>query len=323
MHVDEHVSSGKTHGMTASVLLTNSPHPQVGIPACEAFLDGFNSTIFAYGQTSSGKTHTMYGDLSTLHSNERGLIPRSLEHIFHRLEALKERSCSFSCVCTMVEVYNEQIIDLIAPQMNGNGRESSGAPSLQLREDTCRGIFIEGVTSVCVSSVEETLALLHLGAQRRTVGETSANEHSSRSHSLLTISLTVEEARANKRETRVSRYHLVDLAGSERQKVSNSAGLRLKEANNINKSLSALGNVIMAIADGKQHIPYRDAKLTFLLRDSIGGNSKTFMVANVTPSLHSAGETTSTLKFASFAKRSQQLAKRNVTKRDASMEDLR
>ncbi len=174
-----------------------------------------------------------------------------------------------------------------------------------------------------VSTLEQTMSLLQNGTQRRTVGETAANEHSSRSHCLFTLSLRIEESHNNNHVIRTSSFHLVDLAGSERQKHAGVAGSRLKEANNINRSLSALGNVIMALVDGKQHIPYRDAKLTFLLRDSIGGNSKTFIIANVSPAPVSAGESLTTLKFASFARKSQQLATRNVTNRDATVADLR
>ena len=229
---------------------------QVGQEAVHAFVNGYNAAIFAYGQTGSGKTYSMYG---TPHDEQRrGLIPRSLELFFQNLEAKRRSGCSVSSKVTLIEIYNEQVIDLLG----GDSRP------LQLRENVLNGnVYVDGARVVKVQTVNDTLKLVDTGAARRTVAATGCNDTSSRSHCILTLHLVIEETVGGARVTRESSLHLVDLAGSERQQKAKSVGQRLKEATNINRSLSVLGNVILHLAEGHKHVPYRDSKLTFLLRN--------------------------------------------------------
>ncbi|XP_057861101.1 kinesin-like protein KIN-12D isoform X2 [Cryptomeria japonica] len=271
----------------------------VGAPMVENCLAGYNSCMFAYGQTGSGKTHTILGVLEGFDGNlseGRGLTPRIIEHLFARIqqdERINE-SLKYSCKCSFLEIYNEQVTDLLEPT----------STNLLVREDHKRGVYVENLTEVDVMSVQDAITLLRKGTANRKVAVTIMNKESSRSHSIFTCSVQCRNGSLNK--TLYGLLHLVDLAGSERQKLSGAEGGRLKEATNINKSLSTLGLVIMNlvdIANGKQrHVPYRDSKLTFLLQDSLGGNSKTTVVANISPSSCSSVETLSTLKFSQRAK---------------------
>jgi len=295
----------------------------VGKSGCEHFLEGYNVAVFAYGQTGAGKTYTMYGDVMQIVSEnntiqvpeESGLVPRCLCHIFERVEAMKARGCTVDITVSFIEIYNEAVIDLL----------STEARLLTVREDAIRDrTYVEGAIVAAVSNVQQVLNLLLRGAQNRTVGATAMNTESSRSHSVFTISLEAEEKDANDRRlVRQSKFELVDLAGSERQKYSRAEGRHLREASNINRSLTVLGKVIMALAAGSKHVPYRDSKLTFLLKNSIGGNSKTFLIANIGLSPRCQDESLSTLKFASFAKKPLMNVSKNVTNRDATVEDLR
>jgi kinesin family protein 15 len=177
---------------------------------------------------------------------------------------------------------------------------------LQVRENLNKGVYVDGLTKHAITNAKEAIALLHSGLEQRKVASTAMNEESSRSHSLFTLHVESIEKCNGLTRSKHSRFNLVDLAGSERQKTTESTGDRLKEASSINQSLSALGNVIKSLVDigqGKQrHVHYRDSKLTFLLKDSLGGNSKTSIVANVSPDSGSLNETLSTLKFAQRAK---------------------
>lgn len=276
-------------------------YKRTGEPVASSCLEGYNCTIFAYGQTGSGKTYTMQGGRLDCFENEledsKGLQPRVLEHIFNRLKAeASEAGLEYLVKCSYFEIYNEQIIDLLNP--------SAGA--LQVREDMKRGAFVDGITEDVVRNCSEAIQLLVRGARNRHVGSTEMNRESSRSHSVL--SLMIEQKRIKEGVVNVvsSKINFVDLAGSERQKSTNSSGERLKEAGNINKSLTVLGSVInslVEISEGKKHhVRYRDSRLTFLLKDSLGGNSKTMIVANVSAASDSFGETLSTLKFAQRAK---------------------
>ncbi|KAH9330715.1 hypothetical protein KI387_002823, partial [Taxus chinensis] len=275
----------------------------VGAPMVENCLAGYNSCMFAYGQTGSGKTHTILGDLDALDGNPsegRGITPRIIEHLFEKIHQLqdeyarKHESLKYSCKCSYLEIYNEQVTDLLEPTLT----------NLLVREDHKRGVYVENLTEVDVMSFQDAITLLRKGTANRKVAVTNMNKESSRSHSIFTCSVTCRNGSLNK--TLYGLLHLVDLAGSERQKLSGAEGGRLKEAANINRSLSTLGLVIMNlvdIANGKQrHVPYRDSKLTFLLQDSLGGNSKTTVIANISPSSCSAVETLSTLKFSQRAK---------------------
>ncbi|KAH7573329.1 hypothetical protein JRO89_XS03G0118600 [Xanthoceras sorbifolium] len=234
-------------------------------------------------QTGSGKTYTMMGEINGVEGNlneDCGITPRIFEYLFSKIKAEEEsrsdERLKFSCKCSFLEIYNEQTTDLLEPSSS----------NLQLREDMKKGVYVENLTEYNVTTVNDVVKLL-----LQPVGE--------RFHDPL----------------RFARLNLVDLAGSERQKSSGAEGDRLKEAANINKSLSTLGMVIMSLVDlahGKhRHVPYRDSRLTFLLQDSLGGNSKTTIIANVSPSIRSANETLSTLKFAQRAKLIQNNAKVN------------
>ncbi|OAY69167.1 Kinesin-like protein KIN12B [Ananas comosus] len=260
----------------------------VGLPLVENCLAGFNSSIFAYGQTGSGKTYTMWGPPSALledgsSSNEKGLTPRVFERLFTRIE----------------EIYNEQITDLLDPAQR----------NLQIREDARTGVYVDSLTEEYVFTMKDVTLLLIKGLANRRTGATTVNSESSRSHCVFTCVIKCQSKNVEDgvNSSRISRINLVDLAGSERQKLTNAAGERLKEAGNINRSLSQLGNLINILAEvsqsGKQrHIPYRDSRLTFLLQESLGGNAKLAMICAISPSQRCKSETLSTLRFAQRAK---------------------
>ncbi|CAH9122330.1 unnamed protein product [Cuscuta epithymum] len=279
----------------------------VGAPLVENCLAGFNSSVFAYGQTGSGKTYTIWGPANALLedklSTDQGLTPRVFQHLFTRIEQeqIKHagKELKYQCRCSFLEIYNEQITDLLDP----NPR------NLQIREDVKTGVYVENLTDECVSTMKDVKHLLLKGLSNRRTGATSINAESSRSHSVFTC---VVESRCKSKadglsSRKTSRINLVDLAGSERQKLTGAAGERLKEAGNINRSLSQLGNLINILAEVSQtgkprHIPYRDSKLTFLLQESLGGNAKLAMICAISPSQSCKSETFSTLRFAQRAK---------------------
>ncbi|XP_024379513.1 kinesin-like protein KIN-12B [Physcomitrium patens] len=286
----------------------------VGRPMVENCLAGFNSSIFAYGQTGSGKTHTMWGILPTSGTDasvteERGITPRVFEQLFSRIQQEErnnvEKQLRYQCRCSFLEIYNEQITDLLEPTQK----------NLLIREDTKTGVYVEGLTEEYVSNMDDVISLLVRGSANRRVGSTAMNNESSRSHSVFTF---VIESRSKSvaegvSSVRTSRMNLVDLAGSERQKQTGAAGDRLKEAGNINKSLSQLGNVINILAEVAQsgkhrHIPYRSSRLTFLLQESLGGNAKLAMICAISPASSCRTETLSTLRFAQRAKAIQNKA---------------
>ncbi|XP_058583261.1 kinesin-like protein KIF15 isoform X2 [Neofelis nebulosa] len=267
----------------------------------ESCMSGYNGTIFAYGQTGSGKTFTMMGPSESDHfsHNLRGVIPRSFEYLFSLIDREKEKAGagkSFLCKCSFIEIYNEQIYDLL----------DSASAGLYLREHIKKGVFVVGAVEQVVTSAAEAYQVLSGGWRNRRVASTSMNRESSRSHAVFTITIESMEKSNETVNIRTSLLNLVDLAGSERQKDTHAEGMRLKEAGNINRSLSCLGQVITALVDvgnGKQrHVCYRDSKLTFLLRDSLGGNARTAIIANVHPGSRCFGETLSTLNFAQRAK---------------------
>ncbi|KAI5008252.1 hypothetical protein ZWY2020_009300 [Hordeum vulgare] len=284
----------------------------VGLPMVENCMSGYNGCLFAYGQTGSGKTYTMMGELSkdgNELSNDSGLTPRIFEYLFARIKEEEERrredKLKYICKCSFLEIYNEQITDLLEPS----------STNLQIREDIKKGVYVENLMECYVSSVKDVMLLLLQGVANRKMAATNMNSESSRSHSVFTCVIESHWERDSMTHLRFGRLNLVDLAGSERQKSSGAEGDRLKEAANINRSLSTLGLVIMTLVDvanGKnRHVPYRDSRLTFLLQDSLGGNSKTTIVANISPSICSSNETLSTLKFAQRAKLIQNNAKVN------------
>jgi hypothetical protein len=273
-------------------------------------LEGYNCTFFAYGQTGAGKTYTMLGKSTNEESftsdPHRGILQRSLDYLFWQMDRISgdcSSSSTFSVKVSFVEIYNEQFIDLvnfIDPKL------ADGSSILQIREDIKRGVYLEGLADIGVQNRNEVLAVLVRGLANRHTGATNMNLESSRSHSVFSISVTSKTTHAGVSKVRHSQFHFVDLAGSERQKKTEATGERLKEGCNINRSLSVLGSVINALVESaagkKAHVRYRDSKLTFLLRDSLGGNSRTAMVANVSPAPSAYHETLSTLQFAQRAK---------------------
>ena len=224
-------------------------------------------------------------------------MPRAFQYIFQNVrEREQEGDTDFLVRTSYFEIYNEHILDLLDPSHC----------NLLVREDIKKGVYVEGLTEEVTSSMSDMNDLIKRGISSRHVGSTAMNERSSRSHSVLTATIESKTQKDGLWNIRISRFHIIDLAGSERSKNANTAGERLKEASMINKSLSTLGNVInslVEVSEGRlRHIHYRDSKLTFLLRDSLGGNSKTLIIANISPSSNSFGETLSTLKFAQRAK---------------------
>ncbi|XP_048003489.1 kinesin-like protein KIF3A isoform X4 [Leguminivora glycinivorella] len=265
---------------------------QTASPIVEQVLKGYNGTIFAYGQTGTGKTYTMAG--ATAAPELRGIIPNSFAHIFSHIATAKDDEKFLVCV-TYLEIYNEEVRDLL-----GNNPHQS----LEVKERPDIGVFVKDLTGYVVHNADELEKIMFVGNKNRHIGATAMNTESSRSHAI--FSITVESSKKgadNKTHVKMGKLHLVDLAGSERQSKTQATGTRLKEATKINQSLSVLGNVISALVDGKStHIPYRNSKLTRLLQDSLGGNSKTVMIATIGPAESNYVETISTLRYANRAK---------------------
>lgn len=274
----------------------------------EEFLDhnfeGYHTCIFAYGQTGSGKSYTMMGT-----PDQPGLIPRTCEDLFERIEAAQneDSNVAYNVRVSYFEVYNEHVRDLlVAPSPAGR------APNyLKIRESPTEGPYVKDLTEMPVRNIDEILRFMTMGDASRTTASTKMNDTSSRSHAVFTIMLKQihHDMETDETTERSSRIRLVDLAGSERAKSTEATGARLREGSNINKSLTTLGRVIAALADpkalrsGKRKdvVPYRDSILTWLLKDSLGGNSKTAMIACIAPSDYD--ETLSTLRYADQAKR--------------------
>ncbi|KAG5182437.1 hypothetical protein JKP88DRAFT_348881 [Tribonema minus] len=303
-------------------------------PLVQKCTEGYNCCIFAYGQTGSGKTHTMG---NAYHAGggdaERGIISRAVTDIFARLKEMEAAGSKATVSASFLEVHNEDILDLLAPEaLSGAARES-----LQLRENLQGEVVVANLSQHPIADAQELGALLERGALQRATASTAMNHHSSRSHAICTLQLEVTRPGADAVLT--SRFHLVDLAGSERAKRTGTEGQRLREGININKGLFSLGKVICALAEraggnAAAHVPYRDAKLTRLLQDSLGGNSHTLMIACVSPadsnmdtfggSSHTLmiacvspadsnmDESLSTLKYAQRAMRIENAAVRNA-----------
>ncbi|ETM42855.1 hypothetical protein L914_11553 [Phytophthora nicotianae] len=289
-------------------------YAQAATDIVESVVNGFNGTIFAYGQTGAGKSHTMEGYSEP--PEAKGIIPNSFSHIFDRIAAEAD-SKQFMVYASYLEIYNEEIRDLLAPDPKNR---------LELKETVDAGVFVKDLTSRQVAAAAEIDAVMQQGKKNRSVGATLMNQTSSRSHSMFTITveaLSAAQSEANgKPHICVGKLNLVDLAGSERQAKTGATGDRMKEATKINLSLSALGNVISALVDGKsQHIPYRDSKLTRLLQDSLGGNSKTVMIANCGPADYNYNETLSTLRYANRAKNIKNKPKINEDPKDAKIRE--
>ena len=271
----------------------------LGKPLLDNAFQGYNNCIFAYGQTGSGKSYSMMG-----FGEEAGVIPRICKSMFERISDLqKDKNLKYTVEVSYLEIYNERVRDLLNPANKGN---------LKVREHPSTGPYVEDLAKLAVQSFEEIEHLMDEGNKARTVAATNMNETSSRSHAVFTLTVTQkrhdEETRMD--TEKVAKISLVDLAGSERATSTGATGARLKEGAEINRSLSTLGRVIAALADlstGKKKnmsmVPYRDSVLTWLLKDSLGGNSMTAMIAAISPADINFEETLSTLRYADSAKR--------------------
>ncbi|CAI5651832.1 unnamed protein product [Oreochromis niloticus] len=276
-------------------------------PIIDSVLEGYNGTIFAYGQTGTGKTFTMEGVRAV--PGLRGIIPNSFAHIFGHI-AKAEGDTRFLVRVSYLEIYNEEVRDLL-------GKDQMQRLEVKERPDV--GVYIKDLSGYVVNNADDMDRIMTLGHKNRSVGATNMNEHSSRSHAIFTITIECSEKGVDgNQHVRMGKLHLVDLAGSERQGKTGATGQRLKEATKINLSLSTLGNVISALVDGKStHVPYRNSKLTRLLQDSLGGNSKTMMCANIGPADYNYDETISTLRYANRAKNIKNKARINEDPKDA------
>uniref|UniRef100_A0A4W6F2H6 Kinesin family member 4 n=1 Tax=Lates calcarifer TaxID=8187 RepID=A0A4W6F2H6_LATCA len=278
---------------------------------------GYHATVLAYGQTGSGKTFSMGGTYTSAQENDPsvGVIPRVIREIFEERE--KRTDCEFCLAVSYLEIYNEDILDLLCA--------SKDKPAISIREDPKDGIKIVGLTERRVFTAHEMVGCLELGNSARTVGSTAMNAASSRSHAIFTI--TLEQRRGtDKADSVVSKLHLVDLAGSERQKKTKAEGDRLKEGISINRGLLSLGNVISALGDESKKntfVPYRDSKLTRLLQDSLGGNSHTLMIACISPADSNMEETINTLRYADRARKIKNKPVVNIDPRAAEMNRLK
>ncbi|CAK7347504.1 unnamed protein product [Dovyalis caffra] len=323
-----------THSFTFDRVYGSSGTPSSAMfeeciaPLVDGLFQGYNATVLAYGQTGSGKTYTMGTGFKD--GCQMGIIPQVMNVLFSKIEALKHQT-EFQLHVSFIEILKEEVRDLLDPTTlnksdTANGQTGKinlpGKPPIQIRETSNGVITLAGSTEVSVSTFKEMAACLEQGSLSRATGSTNMNNQSSRSHAIFTI--TLEQMRklnpvfpgdSNPNDSMNEEYlcaklHLVDLAGSERAKRTGSDGMRFKEGVHINKGLLALGNVISALGDEKKrkegvHVPYRDSKLTRLLQDSLGGNSRTVMIACISPADINAEETLNTLKYANRARNIQ------------------
>jgi len=277
-----------------SVFQESSSQEQVyafcAAPLVDEVLEGFSCTLFMYGQTGSGKTHTMMGGIDGPREH-RGILPRIAEDIFCAMGNASANT-EFVVKVSYVEIYMERIRDLLNPGPSGQ--------NLKIREDRIGGVSLDGAQETYVASAEELLRVVSKGSASLAIASTRMNQDSSRSHSV--FALTISQRNTAKDVTKTGRLYLVDLAGSEMVKKTRATANVLEEAKMINRSLSALGNVIKGLADGARHIPYRDSKLTRMLQDSLGGNSKTSLIITCSAASYNAAETLSTLRFGKRAK---------------------
>uniref|UniRef100_A0A5F9CE71 Kinesin-like protein n=1 Tax=Oryctolagus cuniculus TaxID=9986 RepID=A0A5F9CE71_RABIT len=278
--------------------VTEQIYNEIAYPLVEGVTEGYNGTIFAYGQTGSGKSFTI------------GIIPTAFEHVF---ESCAENT-KFLVRASYLEIYNEDVRDLLG---------ANTKQKLELKEHPEKGVYVKGLSMHTVHSVAQCERVMETGWKNRSVGYTLMNKDSSRSHSIFTISIEIYAVdERGKDHLRAGKLNLVDLAGSERQSKTGATGERLKEATKINLSLSALGNVISALVDGRcRHIPYRDSKLTRLLQDSLGGNTKTLMVACLSPADNNYDESLSTLRYANRAKNIKNKPRINEDPKDALLRE--
>ena len=273
----------------------------------DSVLDGYNGTVLAYGQTSSGKTYTMQGEMDE--ERTQGIIPRMINHVFKHI--YKNEGTDFMIKVSMIEIYQEKIRDLF----------DVSKVNLNIREDTIKGIYVDGASERYVGCPNDVLALLEMGSANRAQAATNMNEHSSRSHSIFI--LTINQTNKAEGVSKVGKLYLVDLAGSEKISKTGATGHTLEEAKIINKSLTTLGRVINNLTDGKStHIPYRESKLTRVLQESLGGNSKTCLIITCSPSIFNESESLSTLRFGERAKKIKNKPKINKEVTVAELQKL-
>ncbi|KAF1439485.1 Kinesin-like protein KIF27, partial [Pygoscelis papua] len=278
-------------------------------PLLVSLTEGYNATVFAYGQTGSGKTYTIGGGhIASVAENEKGIIPRAIQELFQHIS--ENRNIDFHVKVSYIEVYKEELRDLLELE--------TSVKELHIREDEKGNTVIVGAKEFQVECADEVISLLESGNAARHTGTTQMNEHSSRSHAIFTISICQKQPAESQKNTDAaqdsswksvqmiaSKFHFVDLAGSERVTKTGNTGERFKESIQINSGLLALGNVISALGDPKRksvHIPYRDAKITRILKDSLGGNAKTVMITCISPSSSDFDESLNSLKYANRAK---------------------
>ncbi|XP_069546707.1 kinesin-like protein KIF17 [Brachyistius frenatus] len=289
---------------------TEQMYNEIAYPLVEGVTEGYNGTIFAYGQTGSGKSFTMQGVFEP--AALKGVIPRAFEHTFESIQCAE--NTKFLVRASYLEIYNEEIRDLLG---------SDTKQRLELKEHPERGVYVRDLSLHTVHSVGECERIIEQGWRNRAVGYTLMNKDSSRSHSIFTIHLEIcNTDAAGQDHLLAGKLNLVDLAGSERQSKTGATGERLREATKINLSLSALGNVISALVDGRsKYIPYRDSKLTRLLQDSLGGNTRTLMIACLSPADNNYEESLSTLRYANRAKSIQNRPRINEDPKDALLRE--
>ena len=274
----------------------------------DSVLNGYNGTVLAYGQTGSGKTYTMQGEIGN--EKTKGIIPRMIKHVFDYIHE-QNSSSEFMLKVSMIEIYQEKIRDLL----------DISRVNLPIRQDLIKGIYVDGCSERYVGCPRDVLNALELGANNRVQAATNMNEHSSRSHSIFILTIN----QTNKKEgfSKIGKLYLVDLAGSEKISKSGATGFTLKEAEKINLSLTTLGRVIYNLTDGKsQHVPYRESKLTRVLQESLGGNSKTCLIITCSPSIYNESETLSTLRFGERAKKIKNKPKINKEVTVAELQKL-
>ena len=277
-------------------------------PTVDDILNGYNGTVFAYGQTGAGKSYTMMGaDIDS--ETHKGVIPRIVEQIFFCITN-SPQSMEYTVRVSYMEIYMERIRDLLNP-INDN---------LPVHEDKGRGVYVKGLLELYVSSVQEVYEVMRRGGAARSVSATNMNQESSRSHSIFVISVSQKNVETG--STKNGNLYLVDLAGSEKVGKTGASGQTLEEAKKINKSLSTLGMVINNLTDGSKYIPYRDSKLTRILQESLGGNSRTSLIINCSPSSYNDSETLSTLRFGMRAKSIKNKAKVNTELSPAELKAL-
>ncbi|KAH9629225.1 hypothetical protein HF086_009615 [Spodoptera exigua] len=263
-----------------------------------SLMEGYNCSVFVYGATGAGKTFTMIGN-----AENPGITYLTMEHLFYTINSY-EKEREFDIGVSYIEVYNENVYDLLKP---------SSTP-LQLREDSKYGVMVAGLTLNSIKTARELLNMLENGNKNRTQHPTDANAESSRSHAVFQVYVKMRYKTSS--QLRIVKLSMIDLAGSERASATGCVGDRFKEGANINRSLLSLGNCINKLADGSSYIPYRDSKLTRLLKDSLGGNCKTVMIANVSPASTSYEDTYNTLKYAARANKIQLSIKKNIVEGD-------